>query len=577
MVKMRMRMRVSQSRGFGLRGGGFRGPRLRLGCEVVASEEPGRRIRRDASVAPPVPSEADVVVIGSGIGGLCCAAVAAKYGFSVAVLESHTIPGGCAHSFKREGYEFDSGPSFFAGIGAGGKSNNALKQVLDLVGEEVECAEYRGWNAHLPEGLFACENNEESYLRELRKYGGDDAVREWKALSAAMGPLARSAEALSFASLRNDAFAALTVGRSGKAFAKSGILNEGPLDAMNQLNGPFSYLLEKANVRNEFLRNVIDLECFVLSGMVADGTLSPEMAYMYHERHKPDSKLDYPLGGCRAIIDALIRGIEKLGGTVHCGKHVEQIAFSGGRATGVLLKSGQRVSAKKKVVSNASVWDTYSKLVPKSELPGEASKLAHSVPKLNSFMHLHLGIDGEGLPDDLGIHHLVVNSWEGGVDADQNVVNISIPSTLDPSLAPRGKHLVHAYTAANEPYEVWEGVERGTEEYNAMKEERSQCVWAALERVIPDVRERTELKLVGTPLTHARFVRRQSGSYGPGIAAGKQSWPTANTAIDGLLLCGDSTFPGIGVPAVAGSGFIAANSIASPFQHLKLLETLDNL
>jgi len=445
------------------------------------------------------------------------------------------------------------------------------------VGEKVECKEYGGWTAYLPEGVFTCENNEASYLGEIQKYGGEEAVREWRALSKVMEPLANAAEVLSFASLRNDPFAALTVGRSGQAFATSGILNGGPFDAMSQLNGPFSYLLDKAGVRNEFLRNLIDLECFVLSGMVARSTLSPEMAYMYQERHKEDSKLDYPVGGTRSIIDALVRGIEKYGGTVHLGQHVDQIVFEGGRAAGVALRGGGVVRANKKVVSNASIWDTYGSLVPTAELPPRAADLLREIPKLDSFMHLHLGIDGEGLAGDLGIHHLVVNSWEGGVDTDANVVNISIPTTLDETLAPEGKHVVHAYTAANEPYELWEKVERGSREYLELKEERSQCVWRALERVIPDVRDRAELTMVGTPLTHARFVRRRAGTYGPGIEAGSQSWPTANSAIDGLLLCGDSTFPGIGVPAVAGSGFIAANTIATPWQHLRLLEELDEI
>ncbi len=56
---------------------------------------------------------------------------------------------------------------------------------------------------------------------------------------------------------------------------------------------------------------------------------------------------------------------------------------------------------------------------------------------------------------------------------------------------------MHAYTAANEPYSLWQGVQRGSPEYSALKEGRSQVLWAALERVIPDIRDRTKLKLVG--------------------------------------------------------------------------------
>ena len=87
-----------------------------------------------AALSVQAPAEAvDVVVIGSGIGGLSCAALAAKYGMSVACLESHSIPGGCAHSFEREGFTFDSGPSLWAGMSA--PSVNPLRQVLDAVGE----------------------------------------------------------------------------------------------------------------------------------------------------------------------------------------------------------------------------------------------------------------------------------------------------------------------------------------------------------------------------------------------------------------------------------------------------------
>jgi phytoene dehydrogenase-like protein len=79
---------------------------------------------------------------------------------------------------------------------------------------------------------------------------------------------------------------------------------------------------------------------------------------------------------------------------------------------------------------------------------------------------------------------------------------------------------------------------------------------------------------VGTPLTHGRFLRRYHGSYGPAIVAGKGLFPGATTPLSGLLCCGDSTFPGIGLPAVAASGMMAANTIVSVQQHLQLLTAI---
>jgi phytoene dehydrogenase-like protein len=94
--------------------------------------------------------ETDIVVIGSGVGGLSCAALLAKYGYQVIVCESHTIPGGAAHAFERNGFKFDSGPSLYSGLS--GPSLNPLRQVLDAIGETVPCATYDTWGCCLPEG-----------------------------------------------------------------------------------------------------------------------------------------------------------------------------------------------------------------------------------------------------------------------------------------------------------------------------------------------------------------------------------------------------------------------------------------
>ena len=83
-----------------------------------------------------------------------------------------------------------------------------------------------------------------------------------------------------------------------------------------------------------------------------------------------------------------------------------------------------------------------------------------------------------------------------------------------------------------------------------------------LEKIIPDIRERAVHQQVGTPLTHRRFLNRHRGTYGPAIRAGEASFPFPGTPIEGLLACGDSCFPGIGVPAACGSGMIAANSVS---------------
>lgn len=264
------------------------------------------------------------------------------------------------------------------------------------------------------------------------------------------------------------------------------------------------------------------------------------------ERNSGTSTIDYPVGGAGAIVDALVRGIEKYGGKVLLSTPVDSILVEEGKATGVRVRKSKyprTIRAKRAVISNASVWDT-AQLLSNSSVNDSVLDTWKNTPRTGSFMHLHIGIDSSGLPEDLECHHLFVNSWND-LEAPQNVCIASIPSVFDPSLAPEGKAIIHAYTAGNEPWEIWENVAPGTPEYKQLKQERTQCLWHALEKVIPDVRARAEVVLEGSPRTHAKFLRRHKGTYGPAISAQNGSFPGPSTPIDGLYRCGDSCQPGM--------------------------------
>ena len=541
-------------------------------------------------VSDELPDEVDVCIIGAGIGGLSCAALLGKYGVSVAVAEAHTVMGGAAHGFHRDGYEFDSGPSYFLGLSSPpGESINGLRQVLDAVGETLPrgAAVYNSLMMYFPDGNFECVADRECYRDAIRRFAGDDAVAEWDALEAAMSALGDAAVAIPFAGMRADAGVALTMAKYVAPLVKA--LGGGPKGAegfedAKWLRENFSALVDE-HVRDEWLRRLLDLECFVISGLKADRTSAAIMAFTFAERHKEDGCVyDYPIGGSQALIDALARGVRRHGGVVALGAPVEEIVVENGRAVGMKLKRGGRViRARTCVVTNASAWDTTQSLLPADvRLKRTASgdeKHTETTPRCDSFVHLHLGIDAAGLPpaSELGIHHLVVDDWTKGVDGARNVFNISIPTTLDPSQAPEGKHTVHIYGAANEPYSRWAATERGSAEYRRMKREAADDLYRALERVIPDVRDRVEVEMVATPLTQKRFVRRHEGTYGPGVDMtranlyGAALAPGPATGVDGLWAVGDSTYPGIGVPAAAGSGFFTANSIVSVWKNLAML------
>ena len=503
----------------------------------------------------------DVVIIGSGIGGLSCAALLAQYGFNVTVCESHTIPGGAAHAFERNGFIFDSGPSLYSGLSYS-PSSNPLRQVLDAIGEDLQWVTYDTWGCCLPEGDFDTAVGADQFCHVLAQYRGEQAVAEWRALQRLMEPLKQAAIALPSAAVRFDLGVAVTMGRFAPSLARH---------AANviKLTGPFTQLMDGV-ITDPFIRNWLDLICFLLAGLPADGVIAAEMAFMFAEWYRPNVALDYPVGGSGALVDALVRGLERQGGRLRLGAHVEQVLVDGNRAVGVRLRSGETIRANRAVVSNASVWDTL-KLLPEGAAPKRFLAKRQATPECESFMHLHLGIDALGLRPDLACHYIVVNNWDRGVTAPQNVVLISIPSILDPSLAPSGKHVIHVYTPGNEPYDLWRQMDRRSEAYKQQKQARAAVMWQALERIIPDIRSRCDIRLVGTPLTHERFLRRYRGTYGPAIRAGEGIFPGPKTPIAGLLCCGDSTFPGIGLPAVAASGMIAANTLAPVQKHLDMI------
>ena len=340
-----------------------------------------------------------------------------------------------------------------------------------------------------------------------------------------------------------------------------------------RITAPFSN--ELVDIEDEFLKNYLNLLCFLLQGLPAEGTLTATMAYMLADFFKPDAVVDYPLGGSGAIAESLAKSIEQNGGKIMRRAHVEEILVEDGKAVGVRLRGGEIIKAPA-VVSNADMWTTFN-LIPrgKSEkLDAERDELLSKTPLCRSFTHLHLGIDARGLDTSkFSPQWTVCNDWDVPIDSPSNVIVVSMPSLLDPSMSPDGHHVIHAYTAGNEPYEVYEefASQRGSDKYREFKEERAACLYDAIEKVIPDVKQRTKVKLIGTPLTHERFNRRYRGTYGPAIFAGNGTLPGVVTPVQGLFRCGDSCSPGIGVPAVASSGANAAAALMSVKEHLTLL------
>ncbi|BAZ65959.1 MAG: NAD(P)/FAD-dependent oxidoreductase [Pelatocladus maniniholoensis HA4357-MV3] len=495
----------------------------------------------------------DVIVIGSGIGGLCAAALLARYGKRVIVCESHTLAGGAAHNFRRRGFEFDSGPSFYCGL-TDIQSLNPLKQVLDAIGESVAAIRYDPLgHYHFPEGTLAVYSDGDRYRDEVAKITPVGA-KELENFERRLLPLYDAMKGIPTLALRADwQLLPLLLGRYLSSMLKM-------LPNLLLVQASVGSVMD-ATVRDPWVRRLIDLECFLLSGLKAHGTIAPEVAFMLGERTR--AGVEYPVGGSGAIVNALVRGLERWGGKLLLGCHVEQILVEAGKVVGVRLRS-QSILQAPIVISNASIWDTYTQLLDSDDLPPSDRRAALATPTVESFMHLHLGIRADGLENLTG-HHVVVHDANKDIITPGNTCMISIPSVWDAKLAPEGHHVVHAYTL--EPHTGWER----NDGYEHKKQEKAETLYRALEKIIPDIKERVVLELIGTPLTHGYYLRRYQGTYGPAIAAGKGMFPGTHTPIQGLYRVGDSTMPGIGVPAVAASGILCANTLVGVKQMQKLL------
>lgn len=516
------------------------------------------------------PRDFDVVVVGAGIGGLCSGALLSKYGLRVCVLESHDVVGGCAHGFERGGYKLDAGPSLWAGCSV--PSTNPLRQVLDAVGAETRWVSYDGWGCHdvATGDRWRMTVGSSSFDEVVRRFGGDDEVAAWRRLLEAIDPVVDAAMACPPMALRADA-----IGFAATAFFPYllGAVSSASLRtkrfAPDLLTGPASALLDLAAApRDGFVQRWIDYLAFAISGLPSDRTVGAALAYSLGDLYHDGAFLDYPLGGSEAVVEALAANVASRDGCeVRTNAHVEKILLDGRRATGVRLRDGTELVARRAVISNCDMWST-------AGLVGDTtwSREIDAKQETPSFVHLWVGFDATGLPADLDCHHSVFGSGffdSTPIDARAHMHIISIPSLFDPSLAPPGKHVAHVYAAANEPYDEW-ARPMTRDEYRSKKEEAAEPLWVALEQVVPDVRSRADLVLVGTPRTHERFNRRHRGTYGPSFG----EFADGTTPIDDLWLVGDSNFPGIGVPAAAASAILVANALVPLNQHTALLDDM---
>ncbi|MFO8125760.1 phytoene desaturase family protein [Yoonia sp.] len=282
-------------------------------------------------------------------------------------------------------------------------------------------------------------------------------------------------------------------------------------------------------------------------------------------------------GGMGAMSNAMAAAFEDHGGTIHKSAGVEEILTKNGRVTGVALEDGKEFRAPI-VASNMDVKRTFLKHVDQNALPDDFTRAVTNFKIRGSSAKLNIALDrmpafpaapahASFLRGDMHVSESLAglerayDDWKAGRWSEKPYIDMLIASQIDPTVAPKGAHMMTVFVQYA-PYDlevdgVRSGQNRGETQRNAMAE----TVLNQMSVACPDIRERVVHVEVRSPLELKREVGLTEGNIFQGELTFDQlffnrsvpGYAQYETPIKGLYMCGSSAHPGGGVMAAPGA------------------------
>jgi phytoene desaturase len=528
---------------------------------------------RDPGRAGPDPaSTKTVVIIGGGIAGLAAAALLARAGYSVTLLEAHATLGGRAGSWEKGGFRFDTGPSWYV-------MPEAFDHFYRLLGtsaeEQLELVTldpgYRAYFEGQPEPLDISANREENlalFERTQRKAG--HRLEKYLDSAASTYELAR----------RNLLYT--TFAGPGWLFNRE-VLRQLPRLARLLLR-PLSSLVA-GTVRDDRLRKILG---YPATFMGASPFTAPSIYHLMSHLDL-DEGVQYPIGGLARVIESIADLAVAEGVTIIRSARATKIRVLDGAATGVDYTDDHKPShtvTADIVVSAADLHHTETELLEPGEQTYPQSYWDKATPGPGAVL-LYLGVSGD-LPE-LEHHTLLFpKDWRGGFDAifgadpqAQSPASLYVckPSGLDAAVAPDEHENLVVFVPVPADVSLGKGGVggKGDRAVEAVADAAIEqlAAWAG----IPDLASRVTVRRTVGPADFATELNSWRGTaLGPAHTLRQSGMFRARNAsrkVRGLYFVGGSAIPGVGLPMCLISAEVLLKRITGDRSRTPLPEPLD--